>query len=255
MNENKRLFVLPCRFDPDFPIIFEAVERIRKFHPQDDILVVDSDSSDVGYADVLKNNGVKVALIKNKNYDSGAYWWAYKHFCSEYDFFFFLHDSLLLKKNIEQFAKKGFFSVGYFYHHAGVGNIYSYKKPLVEYIWSELLRKIKGIKSKATFFGFDNKYQFEWVKARFAEQNISLPDRFVSLFGPMMGIKTSLLKELDQLGLSKIQPESKIEQQAMERVWGVFLGLLGQDLVSNSIRGDFRFPNEEYVEKRFLVRS
>jgi glycosyltransferase involved in cell wall biosynthesis len=43
------MFVIACKYNPKFPFIIHLVESIRKFHPTEKIVVVDSDSDDKSY--------------------------------------------------------------------------------------------------------------------------------------------------------------------------------------------------------------
>jgi hypothetical protein len=51
------MFVIPCKYTNSCPFIIELVKDIRLYHPNDKIVVIDSDSEDKSYFD------------KNKNYD------------------------------------------------------------------------------------------------------------------------------------------------------------------------------------------
>ena len=81
------MFVIPCKYNKDYPSIQKIVHDIRLFHPEETICVVDSDSDDKSYFDDIKlYKNVIIEDIANKNYQIGAYWYAYKKYPNE-DFY------------------------------------------------------------------------------------------------------------------------------------------------------------------------
>lgn len=94
------MFVIPCKYNPSFPFIKSLVAQIREFHQDEKIVVVDSDSDDKSYFDELKKYDVIIEDVKNKNWMVGAYWYAYKKYPNE-DFYFFMHDSMIVKSNLD----------------------------------------------------------------------------------------------------------------------------------------------------------
>jgi hypothetical protein len=99
------MFVIPCKYNT-LSSLFETINSISKFHPNEKILVVDSDSDDKSYFDLLKQiNNVIICDIQNKNYEIGALWYAYKNFNDE-SHYILIHDSFVLKESLSNFIVK-----------------------------------------------------------------------------------------------------------------------------------------------------
>ena len=67
------MFVIPCKYNSNFPFVIELVESIRKFHPNEKIVVIDSDSNDKTYFSILSEYDVIIEDAKNSNWMIGAY--------------------------------------------------------------------------------------------------------------------------------------------------------------------------------------
>ena len=100
------MFVIPCKYNSKFPFIIELVKSIRKFHLTEKIVVVDSDSEDKSYFDILNQYDVIIEDVNNKNWMVGAYWYAFKKFPDE-EFYYFMHDSMRVKDNLDNLKEKG----------------------------------------------------------------------------------------------------------------------------------------------------
>ena len=90
------IFVIPCYFNIENPVIFNCINSIQKFHPNSNIVVIDSGSSDKSYFSFLKEKNVTIEDVNNRNYDTGAYWYAFKKYKNKYSLFYFIHDSVNL---------------------------------------------------------------------------------------------------------------------------------------------------------------
>jgi hypothetical protein len=75
------------------PILIETVKNIKLFYPEFDIVVVDSDSIDFTSYGLLPKD-VKVEYCKNKNWELGAWYYAFKKY-SDYDIYMFIQDGLV----------------------------------------------------------------------------------------------------------------------------------------------------------------
>ena len=96
---NKKLFVV-CTKEGGY--IKECVQKIIAHYPEDDILVVDSDSKDKSYMDGLrKYKNVVIADYKNKNYEYGAIRYGFLNNKNKYDVFFFIQDSMKIEGEID----------------------------------------------------------------------------------------------------------------------------------------------------------
>jgi len=103
---NKKLFVV-CTKEGDY--IKQCVEKIIAHYPEDDILVVDSDSKDKSYMDglrkyknvVIARDSELLADYKNKHYEYGAILYGFKNNKDSYDVFFFIQDSIYIEGEID----------------------------------------------------------------------------------------------------------------------------------------------------------
>jgi len=100
MENNKELFVVATK---EKRFIFDCVASIKRYHPKADILIVDSDSDNKDYMQTINKNykNVMVSKFKNKNYEYGAILHSFLNYKDEYDVFFFIQDSIFIKKTID----------------------------------------------------------------------------------------------------------------------------------------------------------
>ena len=110
---SKKLFVIACYYDGSNSSIFECIDSIQKYYKSPQIAVIDSNSPDKSYFKKLKEKGVIVYNARNKNYDTGAYWYAYNKF-KKANFFYFLQDSVIFKKNLSKYEKNDLTTFRYF---------------------------------------------------------------------------------------------------------------------------------------------
>ena len=227
-------FVMPCKFNS---VIYESIEAIRKFYPNDsEIIVVDSDSEDKGYVDVLRGKGIIVDDVKNKNYLTGAIWHTFKnHKRSRY---YFLHDSMIIKSRLDRFVNCPATSVRYF----NSGN--------------RLRAWIPGDVTGAQGFGFDDEGSRMWAAKKLSlHTNYIIPNLFTGLFGSALLCSRQVLENIYSSGFSNILPTRKIEDQTMERLWGIALHNEGYDVKTNTVCGNHNDnPSNDIIEKRIYVR-
>lgn len=106
------MFVIVCRYDKEHNFIYGLVDDIRKYHTEE-ILIVDSDSEDKSYFELSNMyDNVIIADIGNKNYHVGGYWYAYNNY--DRDFYYFLHDSMRIKSNLDYLKEKDLTVLGHF---------------------------------------------------------------------------------------------------------------------------------------------
>lgn len=251
------LFVIPCYFNKDTPVIIDCIKSIKKFHPESDIVVVDSGSKDKSYFTFLKEKNVLLEDVNNKKYDTGAYWYAYEKYKKDYDYFYFLHDSIKLNNKLPTKKDGNFFSIRYFYSHNGLHELFTVTNKK-NFILNTFFSKIRNQNIKPSMYGFDTVEQREWVVKKLEILNLNLPKFFVGLFGPMMIIDKSIMEELSQSGMNEILPSNKEEQKAMERIFGIKLSSLGLNIIDSSLQGDHMNANdlnEKYITKIILNRK
>ena len=70
------MFIIPCKYSAGSPIL-KCIEQIKKYYPDEDIVVVDSDSDDKSYFDLIRNDVLDI-IEGNHNYEIGAYIKAYE---------------------------------------------------------------------------------------------------------------------------------------------------------------------------------
>ena len=92
------MFVVPCKFDPKRPVIFECIENIQAHHADPDILVIDSDSPDKSYLNWCRRRGCVVADIANHGYATGAWAYAVRNYPD--DFYYLMFDSVSVQSNL-----------------------------------------------------------------------------------------------------------------------------------------------------------
>ena len=116
----KKIFVIACYYDGTNNSIFECVKSIQKYYKSAKIIVIDSNSPDKTYFQRLKEKRIIVFNAKNKNYDTGAYWYAYNKF-KKVNFFYFLQDSVIFKRNLSYYEKNDLTTFRYFLSFDKIG--------------------------------------------------------------------------------------------------------------------------------------
>lgn len=217
---------MPCKFDPSSPIIFEAVERVQSFMPHAKIVVHDSNSEDQSYLDDARLRDAEI-ILNNVGYETSAIWNTYKTFPDE-DYYFFLHDSFLIKQDLSCFADKLLASSAWF-----PGDF-----------WFEADQQI-WCQNQLT------------INSPF---NYNFHLNFLGIFGSIFGCSPDLLKNLKSKNIDHILPKNKMESQAMERLWGFLFCSEGYTklIFENSIYGEvinIQLLNNEYFEKIIMRRQ
>ena len=228
-------FVLPCKFNF---AVYDSIRSIREHYPHDsEIIVIDSDSGDKQYIEHLREDGVIVEEACNKNFITGAIWYAFRKFKRER--YYFLHDSMILKGRLDQFNEAPAVSIRYF--NSG-----------------RWLDKFTGDSHGQNGFGFDSEESRLWGMQQLSmHTSYVLPDLFTGLFGSALICSREVLEKLDKAGFSKILPTQKsVEDQAMERLWGIALHNEGYDIKTNTVAGNHNDnPSTALIEKAFYVRQ
>ena len=107
------MFVIPCKYSPNIDNISYLVRDIRKFHPDEKIVVVDSASADKSYFKEIEQYTVEIEDINNKNWAVGAYWHAYFKHPNE-KFYYFLQDTVKVKANLDYMKDKDLVTIATF---------------------------------------------------------------------------------------------------------------------------------------------
>jgi hypothetical protein len=221
------MFVIPCKFNKNNPIIFSCVEAIQKYHPGEKISVIDSNSDDTGYQKDL-GNSVDFYDVKNNNYQLEAYHIAFKDNQKE-DFFYCIHDSLIIQQNISFVEKSDLTTVRW------------WNSPPVNIGWDE---------SGQDLSIWANEQMNEYL-------GYTMPSVYKGVFGSMLFASNKVFQALNKSGVFNIKAKDKYESCAVERIIGIVLSNLGYD-VTNSLQGEggelFSVYDETYVKKIHLER-
>lgn len=222
------MFIIPCKYDPLRPIIFECVRRIKKHHPNELIVIVDSDSEDTSYFTELQGKDIYVYDARNQNYGVNAFRLAYEMFPDE-DEYYCIYDSLFLNQSLHQFTDNSFTAIRHF------------NTPPTGWGWDG-----------------DGVSLYEWAKIQIAEKlGREIPNEFTGILGPMWICNNQVMRDLSTSGVFNILPEDKYQLCAMERIMGIVLQWLGYD-PQNSIQGEmfgfFDPYDETYVTKVNMAR-
>lgn len=211
------MFVIPCRFDPERPVIYECVEAIQRHHDNPKILVVDSASADKSYFDWLAERGVQIAPINNQHYGIGAFGWAYRHY-SDQDFFYLIYDSLIVQCNLDQFQERQLTTIRHWHH--------------TQHDWG---------------WDQDGVHLAEWGGRQLDRMGVPRTEDYHGIMGPMFFAQASVMAQLDEIGFWFTTPETKYELCAMERVTGIVLEHLGHR-VTGSLQGVHTHHGDNYDE-------
>lgn len=251
MNKN-RIFIISCFYDGTNPSIFKCVDSILKLYKNPKIVVVDSDSLDKTYFEKLIKKKVTVLNVKNKNYDTGAYWIGFKNF-PDYKFYYFLHDSIFLKKNLSFYEKFNLTTLRYFLSINMVGR-FKIKKARDKF-YKNIFNMLNKNKTLYYYNGFDDEKQYKWCLTQIKKTSYFIPKTWISIFGPIFFCKPLVLKSLIKKKFNKILPKNKIQAQGMERLFGMAFQQEGLD-VTNSLQGDINETKlqKKYAEKKFFNR-
>jgi len=194
------MFVIPCKYNPSYPFIIQLVDDIRKYHKDEKIVVVDSSSDDKSYLKILKNKyDVIVEDITNKNWMIGAYWYAYKKYPDE-EFYYFMHDSMRVKDNLDYMKKDDLTILMYFDRRGNYDD------------WGEKIVK----ETKYEFYNYNG----------------------MGCYGPIFFCKNKVMKKMLDMKADIILPKTKKETWYCERCYGFFLEEQGYDMVKCALYGD-----------------
>jgi hypothetical protein len=205
------MFIIPCKFDTEKPYIFECVAAIKEFHPDDKIVVVDSDSSDISYYYDIASDNTVVYDAHNVNYGTNAYSIGFESRPDE-NYYYCIYDSLILQDNISYLEEYAVTAFRYF-------------------------------KTPHTGWGFDEKGEnlALWAMANMMDKThipTTKMNKFHGVFGPMFVASNKVMRELSGVGIFEIKPENKWQLCAMERIYGIALEYLGYDFWTHAPQGE-----------------
>ena len=201
------MFIIPCKYTANSPIV-DCIRSIRKRYLNDLIVIVDSDSDDKSYFDLVEEYNVVIEDISNKNFLDGALWYCFEKYKNE-NFFYLIQDSMKIKMNFDYVEDDDFTCISSFPNTC----------------WSE------------NFEG-GSAAQINFSKNALKKTNYEYLGPEVDwhpVFGISFFISRSLLQTLKDNGMDKYLPTSKMEMEASERVWGMVLYQEGIDVKSACI--------------------
>ena len=176
--------------------IINSVRSIRRYHPEDLIIVVDSGSPDKSYFDSIREvNNLIIEDINNLSYETGAMWFVYEKYHS--DVYVFMQDSMTINRSLNEFKDS----------NIKVINVYN--------AWM-------GANSGDKDFA---KREMEKTQYTYREDNFKMV-QFNSLL-----VKRNVLDKLKNKGFNNIVPLDKHGSCAMERVLGI--GLTDEGYLNN----------------------
>lgn len=227
------MFTLSCKYIQQSPIL-ECINSIKKYHPNEKIIIVDSKSEDKSYFDFFKDDSQIIIFDEKNEYrQPGSFEIIYTTFPNE-SYYVMIHDSMILKKSIQKFldSPSEFYSFLYFPETT----------PSEGDIHMEYYRKI-------------------FSKTSYYPPNSNSP--IIGSFGTTGIIKNSLMKKFYEKGLlSAMKPEDKWADQQYERILGMCASQEGCCPKEYSIEGNFlerindvNNDNLDYVKKVFFTRS
>jgi Ni,Fe-hydrogenase maturation factor len=227
------MFCFSCKYTDNSPLD-RCIESILEYHPNEKIVIVDSESENKSYYDRYKSNDSVIILDNlNKHRQPGSFEIIYDKFPDD-PYYVMIHDSIIFKKSIQKFLDSldEFYALLYF----------------PEIVQSEEDKHIV------------------YYRNLFSETSYKSPEpgsTIMGSFGGMAIIKNSLMKRLKNSGiLSKLNSTSKWEDENFERVIGICAEQEGYSSEKYNIEGNFlsrynevNSDNLEYFTKIFLGRQ
>jgi len=221
------MFVIPCKFTQHHSSLEESyvarsIASIRVFHPNEKILIVDSDSEDTTYLKRLGEiSNVIADPAENRNYIDGALWYAYNKYPNE-EWYCLLQDTITLKHSFDEFIN----GESLFYSLMWFSEVMTGPREL-EYLDEMYEKHLKNYRSKRN-------------------------STVVGCWGPCFVAKKEILDRLKNNNLDKCVPNDKFGSNVTERLWGMCLEAEGIDIKKNTIDGNFleiALPREGFNSK------
>jgi hypothetical protein len=196
------MFVIPVKYRPDHNFVLQLVPQIRVFHPHEKIVVVDSDSEDKSYFREIEKWDVVIEDVKNHNWHHGAQWHCFNKFPDE-QFFFCLHDSVIVKNNMD-YLKDEPLTILYHFPRTLNDSFNFWKDRIV---------------NETSFKTYTNDGK--------------------GCFAGMFMCQRWVMEKLKEAGVDKLLPSNKPETGYLEGAYGFFFEQLGFDLAKCALYGDF----------------
>jgi len=199
-------FIIPVKNSSSFSPIKNLVEDLEKYHPSDQVVIVDSDSPDKSYMDSVKHPNLEIHDIKNKFWHPGAWWYAALN-TPECENYAFMHDSMRVKDNIlEIFSKELTFLMTF-----DINTNESFS------MWSKILCEKNNKNCKLQY----------------------------GCWGPILFLNKNILKSFYDMGLHEFLPCNKAETGYCEGLYGTAAEMIGFCPKEISLYGNVLFEESQ----------
>ncbi len=232
------MFIVTCKYHPQ-SLIEECIASIRKFHCNESIIIVDSDSDDKSYYKLGESaNDVEILDVSNSRRQIGALYEVYKRYPNE-KHYILIHDTVCLKQSLTSFIQDDImFKV-----------ILNFTKPyntLDKNIRSEYISWMNNTLNKLNYPN-----RLHWYSSN---------NEMYGVAGSMGIYSNQFISRLNDIGILKnVQTCTHNECQFSERFIGYICRCEGID-ISESIEGDFDWQkytsdNLKYIRKVLIGRN
>jgi len=194
------MFIISCKYTKTSNHIINLVSDIRKYHDDEKILVVDSDSSDKTYFNALEKYNAEILDVANQNWMVGAYWKGFFKYPNE-NFYYCFHDSMRVKDNLDYL-------------------------------------KQKELTMLATFNRTGHISFNAWNKRINTETKYKVTNTGYGCYGPIFMISNRLFTNLYNNNAHVLLPANKAETGFMEGAFGALFECEGFNLMECSLYGD-----------------
>jgi len=225
------MFCFSCKYISESPIK-ECVDSILEFHPDEKIVIVDSQSEDKSYYDIFSNYSEVDILDNVNNYRiPGALHQTYKKYPNE-SHYVLIQDSIIFKKSIDSYLTSSDQFVSFMYFPEDVQRD-------------------------------ENCEEYQYYKKIFSQTDYEIPSlgqKIYASFGPLFIAKKEIMKKFYDKGLlENFKSSSKLECQCAERIYGICAEQEGFNPSTCNIEGNFlervsqvNSHDLEYFDKIFL---
>lgn len=219
------MFCFSCKYIPESPVE-ECVESIVNFHPNEKILIADSQSDDLSYFFKMRKYDNVEIFVENKSRSVGALWEAYKRYPNE-PYYILIQDTVVLKKSLDEYINSQDLFITFIYFSETVGS---------------------GCLSNSSFsdLNFYNK-----ILGNTQYQPPILGQEIFGSFGPIFIVKNKIMKNFENKGLIKtLTTSDKVEQQYAERIFGICAEQEGYPFNQCTIEGEYYNNLDDILNKK-----
>lgn len=233
------MFIVPTYYDGQKSNISETIQSIKLFHPNEKIVICDSNSPIKGYHKNYVSENVEFFDAKNNRRPFGALLETYKKYPDESNYIL-IHDTTSLLSNIDKFIENDSLITSFLFAHKPI----HYLVPQIRneyFMWMEKLM-------------YNTKYNFI--------SDIKTDEDYLICVGSMGIYKNKIIDKFFSMGLyENFNSISFNEGQFSERAIGYLSKIEGIDIEKNSIEGnvhekwnDLVNGNLKYLKKTFNGR-